>query len=206
VKDCHATIDQEELASYSIGSYGKYDSKNSTCIVDFEITEYFRSGDYTVKQLKMIDIAGNGGTTDFTKLSEEHSIFVRTINPDTSNPYLDINNIRISAEPTNPIEPNGETNIKIVYYAKDDKSGLGQVSYILRDPQGIEHNFYHYHKNFHGLFFSGNPEELIRYDINLILPEGSPPGKWALIQMKLGDKAYNSKSYGFTEIIHFEIS
>lgn len=205
-KVCYATIDNEDLASYSIGSYGVFDSKNVTCIVDFKITEYFRSGDYTVKQLKMSDAAGNGGTTDFTKLAEDHSIFVRTINPDLAYPYLDINNIRISAEPTNPIEPNGETNIKIVYYAKDDKSGLGPVSYILRDPQGIEHNFYHYHKNFHGLFFNGKPDELIRYDINLILPEGSPPGKWALVQMKLSDKANNEKSYEFTEIIHFEIT
>jgi hypothetical protein len=204
-KVCHATIDQEDLASYSIDAYGVFDSKNVTCIVDFKITEYFRSGDYTIRQLRMSDEAGNNGITDFTKLAEDHSIFVRTINPDVDYPRLDINNIRISAEPTNPIEPNGETNIKIVYYAKDDKSGLGPVSYILRDPQGIQHSFYHYHKNFHGLFFDGKPEELIRYDINLVLPEGSPPGKWALVQMNLADKANNAKSHEFTEIIHFEV-
>ena len=76
----------------------------------------------------------------------------------------------------------------------------------MRDPQGIQHNFYHYHKNFYSLFFSENPNELTRYDINLILPEGSAPGKWALIQIKLDDKANNSKSYDFAELIHFEIT
>jgi hypothetical protein len=153
----------------------------------------------------MTDNAGNEGTADITKLTGGSSIFVRTANPDTEVPYLDVNDIRVSATPTNPTEPNGETNVKIVYFAKDDKSGLGQVSYILRDPQGIQHYFYHYHKNFHGLFFNGNPNELLRYDVNLILPEGSAPGKWALIQMKLDDKANNSKSYEFTEIMHFEV-
>ncbi|MFM8658579.1 MAG: hypothetical protein ACKOCQ_01410 [Candidatus Nitrosotenuis sp.] len=39
----------------------------------------------------------------------------------------------------------------------------------------------------------------------MVLPEGSAPGKWALIQMNLSDKANNSKSYQFVELIHFEI-
>ena len=106
--------------------------------------------------------------------------------------------------PTDTHEPNGETQVKIVYYAKDDKSGLGSVSYSLRDPQGITHSYYHYHENFHGLFFEGKPDELARYEINLVLPEGSPPGKWGLAYMKLADKANNKKTYEFTEIIHFE--
>ena len=205
INTCYATIDHEDLTSYSIGSYGRFDSKTSTCIVNFKITEYFRTGYYSAKQLKMNDAAGNDSTISFTNLLEDNSVFIRTTNPDVDYPYLDTNNIRISAVPTNPVEPNGETLVKIIYYVKDDKSGLGKVSYILRDPQGIQHYFYHYHKNFHSLFFDGNPSELIRYDINLVLPEGSVPGKWALVQMNLDDKANNSKSYEFTEIIHFEV-
>ncbi len=206
IKSCYATIDHDDLTSYSISSYGEFDSKTHTCIVNFQITEYFRTGDYSVKQIIMSDIAGNDSTINFTNILVNNSVFVRTTNPDTNYPYLDTNNISITANPTNIVEPNGETNIKIIYYAKDDKSGLGHVSYILRDPQGVQHNFYHYHKNFHGLFFDTNPSDLVRYDVNLILPEGSAPGKWALIQIKLDDKANNSKSYEFTELIHFEIT
>jgi len=206
IKSCYATIDHDDFTSYSISSYGEFDSKTHTCIVNFQITEYFRTGYYSVKQLVMSDSAGNDSTINFTNILDDNSVFVRTTNPDTNYPYLDTNNISITANPTNPVEPNGETNIKIIYYAKDDKSGLGHVSYILRDPQGIQHNFYHYHKNFHGLFFDENPSELARYDVNLILPEGSAPGKWALIQIILDDKANNSKSYEFIELIHFEVT
>jgi hypothetical protein len=206
IKSCYATIDHDDFTSYSISSYGEFNSKAHTCIVNFQITEYFRTGYYSVKQLVMSDIAGNDSTVNFTNILDDNSVFVRTTNPDTNYPYLDTNNISITANPTNLVEPNGETNIKIIYYAKDDKSGLGHVSYILRDPQGIQHNFYHYHKNFHGLFFDENPSDLVRYDVNLILPEGSAPGKWALIQIKLDDKANNSKSYEFTELIHFEVT
>ena len=205
IKSCYATIDHDEITSRSVSEYGEFDSKTDTCIVNFKITEYFRAGNYNIKQIVMSDTAGNYSTVNFTNLLEDNTIFIRTTNPDVNYPYLDTENISITANPTNPIEPNGETNIKIIYYAKDDKSGLGHVSYILRDPQGIQHNFYHYHKNFHSLFFDGNPSDLTRYDINLILPEGSAPGKWALIQIKLDDKANNSKSYDFTELIHFNI-
>ena len=103
------------------------------------------------------------------------------------------------------MSPNGETLVNIVYYAKDDKSGLGSVGYVLRDPQGIEHGSYHIHENFHSLFFKGIPDELTRYEINMILPEGSPPGKWGLIHISMSDKAENKITYEFTEIIHFEL-
>jgi len=204
-KSCYATIDNDDLDSYSVGTYGWFDSKTNTCIVNFKITEYFRPGHYSVKQLIMHDEAGNDSTIRFTDVLDDNSVYVRTTNQDINYPYLDTNDIKISATPTNPIEPNGETSVKIIYYAKDDKSGLGHVSFILRDPQGIQHNFYHYHKNFHTVFFDGSPGDLTRYDINLVLPEGSVPGKWALIQMNLSDKANNSKSYQFTELVHFEI-
>lgn len=205
IKTCYATIDHDDLNSYSISSYGQFDSKTATCLVNFRVTEFYRTGYYNIRQLVMNDKAGNDSTINFTNLLEDSSVFVRTTNPDVDYPYLDIQNIKILAKPTNPDMPNGETNVNITYYAKDNKSGLGQVSFVLRDPQGVQHNFYHYHKNFHTVFFDGNPADLARYDINLVLPEGSAPGKWALIQMNLADKANNSKSYQFVEIMHFEI-
>jgi len=205
MKNCFAQIDNESSESYSINSWGSYDSKNNTCKVDFKLTEFNRSGNYSVRYFKMVDMAGNQGTVNFTELSVDNSILISTENPDTKDPYLDVNNITISALPIDPQEPNGETKVKIVYQAKDDKSGLGIVSYSLRDPQGIEHFAYHYHENFYSLFFEGKPDEIGLYEINSILPEGSPPGKWGLTHMKLMDKANNQKTYEFTEIIHFEV-
>jgi len=203
MKNCYANILNDDPESYSIGSWGNYDIKNNTCNVDIRLTEFYRSGIYSFRNLSMQDEAGNNERIKFTELSETHSILINTENPDTQEPYLDVNNISISAVPTNPQEPNGETQVKIVYYAKDDKSGLGFVSYSLHDPQGIPHNNFHYHENFYGLFFKGKPDELARYEINLVLPEGSPPGEWGLSYIHLTDKATNKKTYEFTEIIHF---
>ncbi len=78
--------------------------------------------------------------------------------PTVTNIFFDANDNGIQDDPALEFDaillaPNGETKVGITYHAKDNKSGLGQVSFILRDPQGIQHNFYHYHKNFHSLFF-----------------------------------------------------
>ena len=61
-----------------------------------------------------------------------------TADPDLEAPELDLDSISIVAEPTRPEAPNGETLVTIVYYARDDKSGVGVVRYSLRDPQSIE--------------------------------------------------------------------
>jgi len=206
IGNCFARIDHQSYQSYSLSSYGTFDVKNNSCNVDFEITDYLRSGTYVVKQLRMIDAAGNSNTIGSEILSNNYSIFVETSNEDIIYPNLDLNDLSISAKAVYPDSPNGETEIKITYHAYDDKSGLGQVSYVLQDPQGIQHNFYHYHENFYSLFFDGESNESKRYDINLILPEGSAPGKWALTSMTLSDKANNKKTYEFTEVIYFETS
>lgn len=205
MKNCFVRIGNEDPQSYSMDSYGSYNSKNKTCNVDFQLTEYHRSGVYSVKFFKMTDMAGNSGFVNFNQLSEDNSILINTSNPDTQLPFLDVNKISISAAPTNSQAPNGETQVSIIYYSNDDKAGLGPVSYTLRDPQGIEHQNYHYHHNFHSLFFEGNPEELSAYEINLILPEGAAPGEWGLSHMTLADLANNQKTYQFTEIIHFKV-
>jgi len=205
MKNCYAIIKHEDLESYTIQEWGKYDDVNKTCKVDFEITDYYRSGNYGVRTIKMIDQAGNNGVVNFIDFKINNSISIFTNNPDTQHPYLALNAISVSANPLNPQEPNGETMVNIVFHAKDDKSGIGVVSYILRDPQGIEHFDYHYHDNFYSLFFIGNPNEMKSYEIELVLPVGSPPGKWGLTQINLEDKANNKKSFEFTEIVHFEL-
>ena len=47
------------------------------------------------------------------------SIFIETKYPDTIKPEIDLNNISVIAEPTNPKAPNGETRVDINFNARD---------------------------------------------------------------------------------------
>ena len=93
----------------------------------------------------------------------------------------------------------------------DNKYNVGDVV-MDTDGDSVEivartdgHTDYHYHENFYTLFFKGRPAELTQYEIIVILPEGSTPGKWGLTHMTLSDKVNNKETYEFTEIIHFEL-
>ena len=201
---CLARIDHKSAETYSTDSYGTFDENTNRCTAEFVITEYHISGNYLVTMLSMYDMAGNNSYVTKSDLTG-NSIHITTSDPDITPPYLDTDNIQIHARPTNPDTPNGETIVEITYRASDDKSGLDMVNYTLMDPQGLEHFEYHYHDNFRTVFFEGKPDVLAEYKIDIVLPEGSPPGKWGLAEMTLADKATNKKSYQFTEIIHFEV-
>ena len=126
--------------------------KQKKCGVDFIITDSFRTGVYEIREIILADEAMNRSTTKFSEQTgDEPPVFVsiETSNEDVTPPELDLNNILISARPTNPDKPNGETIVNIDYKVRDDISGLGTVAYYLRDPQGLEHHHYHYHDNFH---------------------------------------------------------
>ena len=93
------------------------------------IPEWFPSGYYALSQVNMQDLGGNYSytyfvvdTTDFNippyralSLFKDvrDSIYVETPYPDYIKPELDLNNITIIAEPTNPEAPNGETRVDI---------------------------------------------------------------------------------------------
>jgi hypothetical protein len=127
-------------------------------------------------------------------------------NPDSDPPELRLSDITITAEPTNPDAPNGETQVQIVYHARDDKSGLGVVNYRLIDPQGGSHFEYHYHGNFYTAFFNGDPTVFVAYTISVVLPVGSAPGIWGLESMELSDKVDNTASHNFMELMSFDVS
>ena len=112
----------------------------------------------------------------------------------------------LTATPTHPENPNGETVVHIEYYVKDNASGLGSVSYRLLDPLGNTHFEYHYHENYYTMYFEGDPTVWKKYEINVILPEGSVPGKWGLLEIHLEDKAGNFITYNFLEILHFQVA
>ena len=120
-------------------------------------------------------------------------------------PELDLNKLSLTATPSNPDAPNGEIFVDIGYWVRDDISGLGTVSFQLRDPQGIEHHYYHYHDNFHGLTFDGDPTAWQGYGATVVLPVGSAPGIWGLAELYLRDKANNIAVYDFTETIRFDL-
>ena len=118
---------------------------------------------------------------------------------------LDLDALVVSAQPLVPDAPDGATRVKIGYTARDDKSGLGRVSYKLRDPNGNEHFSYHYHENFHTGHFKGDPTRWKEYTLTKILPKGSAPGTWGLQLLEISDKAGNTRKESFVEVMRFDV-
>lgn len=200
-------LSRGEMA-YSFGDrYGSYDAETQMATINYTITEYFPTADYYVESISIYDRAQTCIDVPFSD-SPQHEpikkIHIITANSDTKAPELDLNRISVFAEPTNKEAPDGETLVTINYYARDDKSGLGGVRYNLRDPQGIVHGEYHYHRNSSTIYFDGDPTVWEKYTINCVLPKGSAPGIWGVADMELYDKALNGKTYNFVETLIFE--
>jgi len=204
----YAQVTNPTSGAYRLENYGTYDPVTKTAQVVFNITEYFAPGNYGVTYIMMYDQAENMGDQRFSASPSDEAlktVYINPGNPDVTPPEIDLNRITITGTPVNPAAPDGETLVNIVYYARDDKAGLGLVSYSLLDPQGITHQQYHYHANFYTLFFNGDPTIWTRYEINVVLPKGSPPGTWGLKSMDIYDKAMNRQSYSFVETLHFSL-
>ena len=195
--------------------------------------DYLQSGYYSTTYSFVTDIAGNTGnvyhvkdTADFN-ISEDNkyklfkevrdSIYVETLYPDSLKPEIDINNITITAEPTNPESPNGETRVDISILARDlsgfpgHESGVWTVEFTLRDPLGGIHGFQtgngtmnnpdlDYHDS-----DPQNDNEWRIYNFDLLLPQGSPPGEWGMASARVNDRAGNWEQYSFVEYIRFDI-
>ncbi len=194
-------------STYSKDYDGYFDETTGEGVVNIPITEYFRTGDYYISNILLDDLARNSVWITFSNSSLDHpisSIHIETADPDTTNPEVDLARITVYAEPTHPEAPDGETLVTIAFYARDDKSGFGKCNYRLRDPQGIDHFEWFYHRNFGSLYFDGDPTVWERYLIKVILPKGSVPGIWGLSQMTIADKAFNELTYNFVETLIFE--
>ncbi len=169
----------------------------------------------------MVDEAGNERVVYFSHPDHSSSpeasvvdeaapqIEMVTDNPDYEAPELDLENLRIQAEPTQPDDPTGETLVTLEYRIRDNISGVTIASILLRDPQGIEH-FFDMHPDdgyLHGSkkFPSRDPTEWAPQTWTLLLPVGSAPGTWGVAEITLQDRANNVKHYDFTEIIHFDV-
>ena len=204
--------------AHSLEMYGSGAmSGEGTRTIDFYIKEYAPSGRYTLNQIALKDYGLNlnytyfntsGGNSDGTTVNLDEtapSIMIVTPNPDSIAPELDVNRITVSAVPTNLTTPDGETLVTINYFVRDNISGYGGYSSLsLRDPQGVEHSYPTRHRNSGTEYFDGDPTVWAQYTEEVILPRGSIPGIWGLSQIKLTDKAGQSKAYSFTEIIRFD--
>jgi hypothetical protein len=206
--------------AYSLQAYGNRTVANGRTEVEILINEFMPTGRYTVNQIRLSDLGLNASYTYFRtspfnfgnsdglvdQLDEPApSIEIKTPNPDLVGPELDVNRITVKAQPTNTVTPDGETLVTIDYYVRDNASGYGGGSHLkLRDPQGGEHFFWIGHRNASTRFFDGDPKAWEKYTFETLLPRGSVPGTWGLLQMTLSDKANNLKSYSFLETVRFD--
>ena len=173
-----------------------------------KVPDYYPSGAYKLVYIQMKDLAQNRGGLSFTESQNDElpaTIEVKTANPDLEPPILDLNNITIIAEPTDPDNPNGETRVDIEFRVKDNLSGH-RVTYMnLRSSQGDMLNYDYYDSDFYKVYFTRDPTIYQTYHKTIILPAGSPPGIWGLADMTIYDKAKNKLQVDFTEIIRFEV-
>lgn len=221
IKHVSGNLNDEFIETYSRNGtfdYGNYNLSTGQVSIDFIMPDYMPSGRYELNRISMRDVAYNGINVFFTQepdsnpLDYRHidetpkSIVIRTTNPDLQGPTLNVNRITITAEPTIPEAPNGETTVDISFFVKDNISGYDIGGMYLRDPHGSMHHFWHYPPGRGEMYPSDNPTIYKEYHQRIILPVGSIPGTWGLAEMTLKDKARNFSKYDFTEIVRFEIS
>ena len=200
------SLDYNDL--YRIQGYGPFNRGTKKGHVRLVLTEYHPPGDYGITYINMQDMALNRGRQYFSSNPAHRPVRFITItsrNPDYKKPVLDPNRMAVQAVPLNPSAPDGRTRVNIIFYAKDNKSGLGYVNYKLMDPLGKVHYNYFYHSNFYTRFFKGNPTVYKKYEIKTTLPKGSAPGQWGVMEIVLHDKAGNINTYNFLETIHFQL-
>ncbi len=206
---CYASLNDELPETYRLQEYGNYDSATETCEVLFPMPGYMPSSTYFLDYIFMRDVASKKGSVKFYDDSpgdeSPQRIQVITQNPDTDAPHLDLNTISVSAVPTNPESPTGETVVTLTIQVKDDISGFVLGGFYLRDPQGINHHYYIYNDRRGHLFPLGDPSEWKTYIVTVILPAGSAPGIWGVPELTVRDRAHNFRVYDFTEIMHFVI-
>lgn len=178
-------------------------------ITEIIIPNHFSSGTYEVTEISLWD---KGTNNYFEHVSygglegENNKIDIVTTNPDNEGPTMDENNISVSAVPSIPEAPNGETFVTLKLRVKDNISGF-KTGYIrILDPQGINHGYWLNPPVYSGYYFTGDPTVEVEYTFKITLPEGSAPGIWSIYEISLNDFALNTTVYDFTEIIHFDVN
>ena len=203
----HLFVNAIDANTYSYQQRGDYCFEEERIFIRFYFTQFYPNAYYDFGTLRIFDIGGNETMIHLHMIegfNDEHMFYLDTLTPDYEPPELDLNRIEVYSEPINPDAPNGETLLRIHYYARDNLSGLGTVTYAIRNPLGVVFGDYHYHGNSF-LFFIGDPTAWTKYTIEKILPAGSVPGTWGLLEISLSDKPGNKYVYNFSEIVTFQV-
>ena len=214
-----AHLFDEIMGTYSrwFTGHGPQDAKQSLCRASVIMPHYMPSSIYSLAFIRMSDWAGNEAVVYFRhpgrSLGDEDTVVDEAApqielvadSPDSEPPELDLDNIRVQAEPTQPDDPNGETRVTLEYRLRDNISGVRNAHVVLRDPQGIERFFHLNPEGGKGWFPSGDPSQWTDHSWTLLLPAGSAPGVWGIAEVAVWDRVDNVKHYNFTEIIHFDV-
>ena len=202
----------------------------------FAIPEFYPTGQYKVSYNHTVDQAGNRSGVyhvddpdDFyinpsiqppnTFKFQRDSIYVETAFPDMVPPEIDINQISISAEPTNPLAPNGETRVDMQIIARDfsefegKESGIRYITFTLQGPQGQQFGVQTGNGTMnHEPLWEGNDygvpnygDDWKVYNFDFLLPAGSAPGTWGLSAASITDLVGNIKRYSFVEYVRFDV-
>ena len=229
VAACATSMNDNNRETYSIGGGNWYGEKEGKAIAQqggevqakIIVPEYHQSGTYSLAHISTEDIPGNrvgvwfippespqvirSKNDQFVLDEGPYTIEIQTRFPDSTPPVLDVNQITINAEPTRLEDPNGETLVDITFRAKDDISGYSSARILLRDPQGVMHQYNHGAPDHNYMYFMGDPTVYKTYQLNITLPIGSVPGTWGLAEMTVFDKAGNTRRSNFTEIVRFKV-
>lgn len=195
----------------SMFGWGTFNDSTQTAQSIFLINPHRPSGTYSLVQADMCDQALNCISKVFYEPAgpgqeESQKLNLVSSTPDTTPVDLDLNRITISAIPTNPQAPNGETLVTVKFYVSDDISGVNALGLALRDPNGGRHIAHVYHSNTYNVIFDGDPTESKLYEQQIILPVGSAPGIWGLSDVYAKDMAGNEKTFNFIETMHFQVA
>ncbi len=214
---CYASMNDELLSTASTYNYGFSDETG--CRVEFLMPSYKPDGVYSMTFIQNYDLAGNESfgyfRSDFTPEEEptdwqdtgEMAATVEIVseNPDTTPPEIDLNQLSVTAVPTNPQSPNGETVVEFTFRVRDDISGYRLGDYILRDPQGMNFGYGHQHPRFGDLYPLPGETDWQEYKSTVVLPAGSAPGTWGVAELIVEDRAGNNRRYSFVEIVTFNV-
>ena len=224
----------DQAETYYKETYGTNINPQDTLKVNvgyMYIPDYYPSGYYATTYLYTGDPAGNYSYVQFSNDPNNNgwinnsnnfgavkdSVYIETKYPDIVKPEIDLNNITIVAEPTNPQAPNGETRVDINFNARDFsdfpgyEAGVYSVNLTLRDPQGNKFGYQTGNGTMnHPDLDLADTEPVLdnewrNYRFNLTLPVGSAPGVWGISDIVIQDKVGNTKSYNFEEYVRFDI-
>lgn len=223
---------------------GQSDGATHQCEAHIKISRFMPKGFYAPAFLMLMDRSHERIDVPFVKnhptYEEPKTMWVEPPIPDEFKPILDVTRcqtsdleeqcLRVTAQPTQPNAPNGETLVRVYYWAWDDgelakASGIKMGSIRLRNPQGQQFHYWHYEATpgmigrtpqYYRSDFACPPYTLernpecdattkVQYVFETLLPEGSVPGTWGLSELEVIDHAGNPQIQQFTETFQFDV-